>query len=115
MAEVSRVGNILVLVEEVFKEGDTAVKVHVHVLTELLLTLDGSKHSGLRHGELGTGPFAVLGVLNELAKLFVEVQTNIKVKIATFLIQVDQADTLGGHISIFDHFPGNTKKKLKKN
>jgi len=112
VAEVSRIGNILVLVQEVLKERYTTIEVDVDTFTELLLTLNGSHHGGLRHGVFGGSPLLILGILNELAELFVEVETDIEIEIVSLLIEMDQADTLGGHVSIFDYFPGNSEDEF---
>jgi len=103
-AEISRVSNSTILVEEVLKERDTTIEVNIDLLTKLLLTLDGSHHLRLRGREVVL-PVSVLGIIKELAKLLIEVKTDIKVKILTLLILIEVLDTLGVHISILDHLP----------
>jgi hypothetical protein len=110
-AEISRVGKALILVEQVLEERDTTIKVDIDLLAKLLLSLDGSHHGGLRDGVLGSGPGRVLGILQEAAELLVEVETNVEVQIVTLLILVQQADTLGVHISVLDGFPSNATRK----
>jgi len=110
-AEVLRVGDVLVLVEEVLDEGDTAIEVDIDLLTELCLALDGSHHLGLAHGEV-VDPALVLGVVEELAELLVEVETDIELKVAALLVLVEVLDTLGVHIGVLDHLPRNGEDEL---
>jgi len=110
-AEVLRVGDVLVLVEEVLDEGDTAIEVDIDLLTELCLALDGSHHLGLAHGEV-VDPALVLGVVEELAELLVEVETDIELKVTALLVLVEVLDTLGVHIGVLDHLPRNGEDEL---
>jgi len=103
-AEIGRVSDCTILVEEVLKEGHTAIKVDIDLLTELLLALDGSHHLRLRHGEVVL-PVSVLGVVEELAELLVEVETDIEVEIGTLLVLIEVLDALGVHIGILHHLP----------
>jgi len=105
LTEVSRVGDAVVLVEEVLEEGHTAVEVDVDAVPELLLALDGRHHDGLGHLERGRGPLAVLGVLDELAQLLVEVEADVEIEIVTLLVEVAQRDALAVHVGILDHLP----------
>ncbi len=107
LTEVSRIGKILVLVEKVLQHGDTTVKVDVHTFAQFLLALDGSHHCWLRDGIFRTSPVLVLGVVNELAQLLVEVERNVEIQISAFVVKMDQRNTLGSHISIFNNFPSN--------
>jgi len=110
-AEVLGVSDALVLVEEVLDEGDTAIKVDIDLLTKLGLALDGSHHLGLRHG-IVLDPVGVLGVVEELAELLVEVETDIELKITALLVLVEVLNALGVHIGILDHLPCNREDKV---
>jgi len=111
LAEIGRVSDRTVLVEEVLKEGDTAIEVDIDLLAELLLTLDGSHHLGLRHG-IVVLPLGVLGVVEELAELLVEVETDIEVEISTLIVLIEVLDTLGVHIGVLHHLPGDGEDEL---
>jgi len=110
-AEISRVSNRTVLVEEVLKEGHTAIEVNIDLLTKLLLALDGSHHLRLRHGEVIL-PVSVLGVIEELAELLIEVETDIEVEISTLIILIEVLDTLGVHIGVLHHLPSDGEDEL---
>jgi hypothetical protein len=112
LAELGGVAAVTVLVEEVFEEGDTTIKVDVDLFTELGLTLESSHHFGLGASILGIGPLSVLGVLNKVAELLVEVETNVEIEIVTLIILEDQGDNLAMHISILDDFPCNSEDEL---
>ena len=98
--------------EEVLQEGDATVKVDIDLLTELLLTADGSQHLGLRDGPLVLGPLLVLGFLEELAKLLVKVETEVQLHLVSLIVLVDELDTLGVHIGILDGLPGDSENEL---
>jgi hypothetical protein len=115
LTEVSRVGDAVVLVEEVLEEGHTAVEVDVDAVPELLLALDGRHHDGLGHLVGGRGPLAVLGVLDELAELLVEVETDVEIEIVTLLVEVAQRDALAVHVGILDHLPRDPVAEMKGN
>jgi hypothetical protein len=76
-----------------------------------LFSLEGSHHSGDR-ALVAFLPLGVLGLLAELAELFIEVQTNIEVEIVTLFVFVDQGDTLEVHIGVLDGFPSNAVDEL---
>jgi hypothetical protein len=89
VAEISGVSNILVLVQEVLQEGDTTIEVHVDLISELLLSLNGGHHGG--HGaSVGGGEILVLGVLALLAELLIEIETNVEVEIISLVVLVDE-------------------------
>jgi len=111
LAEISRVSNSTILVKKVLKEGDTTIEVNIDLLTKLGLTLDGSHHLRLRHGEIVL-PVSILGVVKEFTKLLIEVKTDIKIEISTFLILIKVLDTLGVHIGILHHFPCNGEDEI---
>jgi len=111
LAEISGVSDGTVLVEEVLKEGHTAIEVDIDLLTKLLLALDGSHHLRLRHGEVVL-PVRVLGVIEEFAELLIEVQTDIKVKICTLIVLIKVLNTLGVHIGVLDHLPSDSEDEL---
>jgi hypothetical protein len=78
-----------------------------------LFSLEGSHHSGDR-ALVAVLPLGVLGLLAELAELFIEVQTNIEVEIVTLFVFVDQGDTLEVHIGVLDGFPSNANQKIRR-
>jgi len=110
-AEIGRVSDCTILVEEVLKEGHTAIKVNIDLLTKLLLALDGSHHLRLRHGEVVL-PVGVLGVVEELAELLVEVETDIEVEVSTLIVLIEVLDTLGVHIGVLNHLPSDGEDEL---
>jgi len=105
LAEIGRVGHIVVLMKKVLEEGDATVKVDVNPLPELLLALDGGHHDWLRLGEGRGGPLAVLGILNELAQLLVEVEADVEVEIAALFIEMAQTDALAVHVGVLHELP----------
>ncbi len=112
LTEVSRVGDAVVLVEEVLEEAHATVKVDIDPIPELLLALDGGEHLGLRLAEGGAGPVAVLGVLDELAELLVEVEADVEIEVDALLVEVTQRDTLAVHVGVLDQLPRHAEDEI---
>mmetsp|Transcript_25647 Transcript_25647/g.72615 ORF Transcript_25647/g.72615 Transcript_25647/m.72615 type:complete len:381 (+) Transcript_25647:14-1156(+) len=105
--ELSRVGDLAVLVEEVLEEGDLAVKVDVDLLAELLLAHDSGHHDGHGHAELGVVAPALAGgvVEHALAEVLVKVEADVEVELDALLVEVDERDALGVHVGVLHGLP----------
>mmetsp|Transcript_28229 Transcript_28229/g.68669 ORF Transcript_28229/g.68669 Transcript_28229/m.68669 type:complete len:280 (-) Transcript_28229:41-880(-) len=105
--EIRWIGECTVLVEQVLDHTDLAIEVDVNLIPQLLLA-DNRGHELRLRGSILLGlPFLSLGLAEELAKLLVEVQADVELKVGSFSVLVDIVDTPSVHVRILNLVPRN--------